>query len=56
MDPEKETDSCTVASAANRESFLMVEARAREVLRERGLTEVQIEAQLRLGKRQLPED
>jgi hypothetical protein len=55
VDDDKPEPSA-IANPANRESFMTVEAKAREVLRERGLTEEQIEVQLRLAKRQPPED
>ena len=43
----------TSPHVGKRKSFLAVEARAREVLRERGLTEAQIDAELKRAKRDL---
>lgn len=55
MDPENAAQSAA-AGAAKRDAFRTVEEKAREVLRERGLTEEQIQAQLQLARRQAPEE
>jgi hypothetical protein len=50
------TPSTPPSSLGKRKSFAAIEAKAREVLRERGLTEAQIEAELKRGKRGVPKE